>query len=223
MKNIIQQDGKQWMKCSLVMLPTDKITNLILETKNNNLFFTTSDIINSIMQYQHLYILSDEEIKVNDYQYCKLHSITKASNLLWTKQENCKKIIVTTNPELIIKDWLKIGNDMKGGKYEQLNYIPQIPQEFIQEFIKANGKGFEEVLVEVNSFSELSGKYPDIYKLKLSSDNSVNIKSNFEYLENFINQFEKNHNLQELSNEDWTVSQFLKWLKINNFKIIKLW
>ena len=37
----------------------------------------------------------------------------------------------------------------------------------------------------------------------------------------FINQFEEGHELQELSNDDWTVSSFLKWLEINNFEIIK--
>jgi hypothetical protein len=41
------------------------------------------------------------------------------------------------------------------------------------------------------------------------------------YLQGFINQFEEEGEHQELSNEDWTVSQFLKWLKLNNFKIIK--
>jgi hypothetical protein len=42
-----------------------------------------------------------------------------------------------------------------------------------------------------------------------------------DYLQGFINQFEENGELQELSNDDWTVSQFLEWLKLNNYKIIK--
>jgi hypothetical protein len=41
------------------------------------------------------------------------------------------------------------------------------------------------------------------------------------HLQGFINQFEEGGKHQELSNEDWTVSQFLKWLKLNNFKIVK--
>ena len=36
------------------------------------------------------------------------------------------------------------------------------------------------------------------------------------YLPGFINQFE-----EEISNDDWTVSRFLEWLKLNNFKIVK--
>ena len=41
------------------------------------------------------------------------------------------------------------------------------------------------------------------------------------YLQVFINQFEEKGEHQELSNDDWTVSQFLKWMKLNTFKIIK--
>jgi hypothetical protein len=46
-------------------------------------------------------------------------------------------------------------------------------------------------------------------------------QDNHRYLQGFINQFEEGGEHQELRNEDWTISQFLKWLKINNFKIIK--
>lgn len=41
------------------------------------------------------------------------------------------------------------------------------------------------------------------------------------HLNSFIEQFKENGNLQELSNKDWSVSEFLEWLKLNNFKIIK--
>jgi hypothetical protein len=42
-----------------------------------------------------------------------------------------------------------------------------------------------------------------------------------DFLPGFIKQFEEGGEYQELTNEDWSVSQFLKWLKSNNFKIIK--
>jgi hypothetical protein len=41
------------------------------------------------------------------------------------------------------------------------------------------------------------------------------------FLPGFIKQFEEGGEYQELTNKDWSVSQFLKWLKSNNFKIIK--
>ena len=41
------------------------------------------------------------------------------------------------------------------------------------------------------------------------------------YLPGFIKQFEEEGEHQELSNDDWTVSQFLKWLELNKFSIVK--
>lgn len=41
------------------------------------------------------------------------------------------------------------------------------------------------------------------------------------YLPGFINQFEEGGEHQELRNEDWSVSQFLKWLELNKFSIVK--
>lgn len=37
-----------------------------------------------------------------------------------------------------------------------------------------------------------------------------------DFLDGFIRQFN-----EELSDKDWTVSEWLKWLKLNNFKIVK--
>jgi hypothetical protein len=48
-----------------------------------------------------------------------------------------------------------------------------------------------------------------------------NAKPNKPQLQNFINQFEEGNGLQELSDKDWTVSEFLNWLKLNNFEVIQ--
>ena len=45
-------------------------------------------------------------------------------------------------------------------------------------------------------------------------------KEEWDYLEGFINQFIGEE--AELSNDDWTVSDFLEWLKLNKFKIVKI-
>jgi hypothetical protein len=47
------------------------------------------------------------------------------------------------------------------------------------------------------------------------------MKEEHNYLQGFINQFEEEGKHQELSNEDCTVSQFLKWLELNKFSIVK--
>jgi hypothetical protein len=39
------------------------------------------------------------------------------------------------------------------------------------------------------------------------------------YLQGFIKQFDSEEG--ELNNEEWTAVQFLKWLELNKFKIIK--
>lgn len=47
------------------------------------------------------------------------------------------------------------------------------------------------------------------------------MKQEHDYLQGFINQFEEEGEHQELSNDDWNVSRFLEWMKLNNFKIVK--
>ena len=189
MKDIIEQEGKFWRECSLVMLTTDKYEGcaFVFNTPNNKLmsfngikdygsyktikgedFFEEWD---KVMLPQHLYILSDEEIKKDEWFINELNQLWQHNGKI-EPYKGSKKIIATTNTELTSLQ----EDNIFGGTMVQC--LPQIPQSFIQEFIKANGKEYEKVLVEVNNFSELSGKYPDIYKLKLSSDNAVNIKAN---------------------------------------------
>jgi hypothetical protein len=55
----------------------------------------------------------------------------------------------------------------------------------------------------------------------LQKHNQKRINEQIDYLQGFIDQFEEEGAYQELSNDDWTVSQFLEWLKLNNYKIIK--
>lgn len=47
------------------------------------------------------------------------------------------------------------------------------------------------------------------------------LENQVDFLPNLINNFDENHQLNELSNDDWTVSGFLKWLTLNDFKIVK--
>jgi hypothetical protein len=56
----------------------------------------------------------------------------------------------------------------------------------------------------------------EIYNIKIKEEP----KQEWDYLEGFINQFIGEE--AELSNDDWTVSDFLEWLKLNKFKIVKI-
>ena len=85
-----------------------------------------------------------------------------------------------------------------------------------------------EIFVNNRFTKQISGDktYPDIYASKEAIIESHILFAKWQQerhnlLPGFINQFEEGGEYQELTNEDWSVSQFLKWLKSNNFKIIK--
>ena len=113
----------------------------------------------------HLYILSDEKIKEGDW-FILTFGFEKPEILQATKENiiaiksNCKKIIATTNSNLISESKLM---------RECYPYsIHQIPQSFIEYFINEYNKGnvITKVLVEVDK---------DIYKIKFNQNNEINI------------------------------------------------
>lgn len=80
----------------------------------------------------HIYIVSDEEIQIGDYQYYPLgNSVIKTCNLLWSEEESCKKVICSTDPNL---------------------NLPLIPQEFIQQYCE---NPIKDVWVEAFDKSDL--------------------------------------------------------------------
>jgi hypothetical protein len=88
------------------LIPTDKPSSLVLETKNNNLFITTTkDFGTKIMKFQHIYITSDEEIKEGDYYYLpRTNSVHKCiedpTELNLERRLGVAKIILTTDQSL---------------------------------------------------------------------------------------------------------------------------
>ena len=131
---------------------------------------------------QHLYFTTDEEIKEGDWRlYYNTGKICKTTkeDLLLIKyyEEECKKIIATTNPELwdTYKEALfkQIGN--KTGVFK-------IDIPFIEAYIKAynEGKPITEVLLEQErtapdgmEFAAPPSMWGDFYDLKLKSNGSV--------------------------------------------------
>ena len=242
MKNIIEKDNKLLMKCSLVMLSTDKkpikgdilLRHLWKGTPNEcrSLWqFDESVTIEDVFQYrtlngtfrdiassfvtQHLYILSDVEIEEDDW-YLSDKFVWQMKYPQWGEegQGGAKKIIITTNPELteII--------ECNGTPY--VFKIPKIPQSFIQEFVKNQGKGYDEVLVEMEEKccgllgtttkdTELSEicmicSARSNIKLALSSNNEVNIMTNITWDIIYNNYF-----LQS----EYNGLSFSEWLKEN--------
>lgn len=56
-----QIDNKHYIECSVVMLPTENPSHLILQNKNKVVF--GKELYSITENRQHLYLLSDEEIK----------------------------------------------------------------------------------------------------------------------------------------------------------------
>ena len=82
------------------ILPTDKPSRLVLETVNNNLFLTTTkDFGTKIMQFQNIYITSDEQAKEGDWGYIPFQGgDVKLVGKYFA--DDWKKIILTTDQSL---------------------------------------------------------------------------------------------------------------------------
>jgi hypothetical protein len=81
------------------LLPTDEPSRLMIDTIENKLYLQPilhEKTINVLPQ--HIYITSDEEIKVNEYY---LGDDNYIYNLTTSVNSNGKKIVLTTNTELI--------------------------------------------------------------------------------------------------------------------------
>ena len=105
------------------LVPTDKPSRLVLDTVNKNLFLTTTkDFGTKIMQFQHIYITSDEEIKEGDWFYntislkpepfkaCENGDGYVNCSRYSHYRIDCKKIILTTDQDLI-KDGVQAIDD----------------------------------------------------------------------------------------------------------------
>lgn len=94
---------------NLYLLPTDKPSRLWIDLDSNELKFEKLSSPNSNectkCLNQHIYILSDEEIREGDWVISNYGELIKISYKGSKSKENvnefCKKIIITTDPDLI--------------------------------------------------------------------------------------------------------------------------
>ena len=136
------------------MLPTNQKTNII--NTNQGLLYNSNDYIGI---NQHLYIISDDEIKEGDWVYennlnteTNIYQVYKRNNKLGIfrfrnvfvelSKSNCKKIIATTDTSLIEES--RLMRECYSLK------IGQPSQQFIQKYIEEYNKGnvITDVLVE---------------------------------------------------------------------------
>ena len=191
------------------LLPTDQPSRLHYFTANKAGYYLYPNnglVIprNPNCINQNIYITSDEEIKDGDWVIYKnnFFKIENGDNELFHLS---KKIILTTDQDLIADG------------------IQAIDDEFLEWFCK--NPSCEEVFI-ANDFEQVNQDNPILrgstnvvhkYKIIIPKEEP---KQEWDYLEGFINQFIGEE--AELSNDDWTVSDFLEWLKLNKFKIVKI-
>jgi len=164
-------------KCKVVILPTNS--------------WSTIQIV-GIKKHQHLYILSDDEIKVDDwitvYPPCyDNNSMKYIPEILinddgsYNNSSGYLKVIASTDSLLTQNTYYNTGDFYKGVKSTLTQKgIPSIPQSFIDKYVSEYNKGnkIEEVMVEYfhNSIYDIADGGKDYY-LKLNPDNNINIQS----------------------------------------------
>lgn len=189
MNDLISKENKFYKEHSVVMLPTEKASKLILDNNGKGDLVLWHKPITPITAIpQHLYFLSDEEIKVGDWFISTFGLWQHNGN---KPDKSAVKVIATTNPEL-----LKFGTCNKCGAYQFSSYlvcnyngicngkvIPSLPRPsnaFLEAYVREYNKGnkIESVLIEYDYIkppTHFSSAY-DEYFIKLAPDNTITIK-----------------------------------------------
>lgn len=171
---------------NVVMLPTNDVTDIIVPTQGvgkgviHLKEYYGSAVLDMNDKYQHLYFTSDEEIKAGDWvnikdhvcKYNKVMSVTNKYltfiNILEQPLEDCKKIIATTDKKL--STLLVGGGEGNAGMWK---IYPQIPQSFVEEYVKQGG--IDEVEVEYTYKGQINNEEAKMNSrhLKLTPNNEV--------------------------------------------------
>lgn len=163
----------QFKRAQVIMLPTQLNTcNLvpIIKYINGKLQYLNMEFTNNSLIGQHLYIISDDEIKEGDWIIWN----NKIVQAIDTAYHTAKKIIATTDTSLKILDERKSIDipNVGGGLY--FIKLPQPSQQFIEKYIESYNKGevITDVLVEYVKYT-----WEWDYKLKVTpKDNTITIK-----------------------------------------------
>lgn len=226
----------QFKKCKVVRLPTennkaDLYRTFATKNFHPNLTKLDKEAVYVDVEYLHLYILSDEEIREGDWYFrLDLNEVRQCRNF-FTKEDTppyCKKIIATTDPSI---------NTYESSTpyYEGKQLMPRPSDAFIKKYCELCG--IDEVLVEYeniqltkkedyqysNGISNL--KYED--RLKVAPDNTITIKKvkdswkreELPVLKNISERMKRCRKiLQERNNGNWGIldtSELDKWIEEN--------
>lgn len=224
-----------WKECKIIMLPTEKEANIgefTIIKYENEVFFDGKPFQGKLQcgkkvcestiveTRQHLYILSDDEIKKEEFDILLTQGLYFESSNGMIKVITAnrvktlgvyKKIIATTDSSLFTQIMREERADNTGGtNYVTSNInLPRIPEEFIQLFIQKYNSG--EVIDKVLVKYETDGDFWDGQKstvldyLKVDSENKINIKLPEEQKQMFSRE-----EVIEIAWNAWYLSSFQK-------------
>ena len=170
-------------RTKVVMLSTNEKASLLLGTSKGGLLVKSNrGVSNSAhLKNQHLYLLSDDEIKEGDWcinlnslyehkELCRIDSQIELERYVQKTENDCKKIIATTKIDLDFQDYLKTGQKRTWVT------LPHPSESFIKKFIEAynGGKPITEVMVEYKHLQSTSGLNEEW--LKINTDNTITIR-----------------------------------------------
>lgn len=222
--DLIQVDGKFYKNHQVVILPTEtksKLYQLLTDKK----LYIGDNIPQSDSQRpnQHLYILSDEEIKEGDWyigerntgpQLLQCKEIkegmvipTESSKYPYNIGE-CKKVIATTDSSLT-----QLVQTLHGKAFVSKE-LPRPSDAFVQKLVEECNKGnvITEVLVEYEGIEWLDR--PLEYFIKTAPDNTITIKPVEKTWDDIFKNF------QQLLNKTTQEVNFKTWLQ-NNYQVPK--
>jgi hypothetical protein len=234
---------EQFKRAKIIMLFTEKTSDIALNIKRNTLYSILKSNIdyeyNKTINYfnwnkQHLYFLSNEDVKKNNW-YIYKNSIFKSDDDSLIGNKECKKIIATTDTSLQITkntsnpalyEYIQQGSVCS--TYEDL--LPQPSQQFIEKYIECYNKGkiIIDILVEyenvvqdkygtqhIQSIND-SKQYINTCKL-ISSNIKINPKNNTITIKSIKNSWNRKEVIKLLEEVRWqTIGNPTEFTK--NFK-----
>jgi hypothetical protein len=188
---------KNEKKCKVLLLPTNEkatIGSIVTRPSDNRMAIVnvlTKDDTQPCI-HQHLYFLSDEEIKEGDWCIIKDHAYSKPIQVnkiigsevalktdkvivLNQSLKDCNKIIAITDKSLMQHDKTPIGENVNG----LWKILPQPSQSFIEKFVEEYNKGnvITEVMVEYHEDIYFQDELQARGKLKINpKDNTITIR-----------------------------------------------
>ena len=153
----------QFKRTQVVMLPTEDRCFIFMN--KNKTWLKSSNVIlddHPVERNQHLYIISDDEIKEGDWCYCSKENRCIKNEMHTNVPSTRKKIIATTDSSLNKKHDCDCGATTYEGCSQCLEILPQPSQQFIEKYIESYNKGeiITDVLLEYEKNVEMRQGYP---------------------------------------------------------------